>query len=152
MLAPLLPSLALALCVPSTPLRAAAADSLLTALQERMSGVVAPMRLQGPTLDAPRAAAALGTTGVVRIDDVLSTSAAAEMRAFVNDSLESALAATAEAPDFGDVWQKHFGNIMSRTHRHDVKLDFTDPPVRDALSSLLTALETTIEGLRTPPS
>ena len=151
MLAPLLPCLALALCVPSTPLRSAAADAptLLTALEERMRGVVEPARLPAAALDAHRAIAALETTGVVRIDGVLSAAAAAEMRAFVNDSLESALAATAEAPDFGDVWQEHFGNIMSRTHRHDVKLDFTDPPVRDALSSLLTALEMTIEGPRT---
>ncbi len=152
MLAPLLPCLALALCVPSTPLRSAAADAptLLTALEERMRGVVEPVRLPAADIDAHRAIAALETTGVVRIDGVLSAAAAAEMRTFVNDSLESALAATAEAPDFGDVWQEHFGNIMSRTHRHDVKLDFTDPPVRDALSSLLTALEMTIEGPRTP--
>lgn len=62
----------------------------------------------------------------------------------VHESLNAALQQTHDQPDFGTEWQRHFGNVLSRPNRHDLKLSLADVRVRAALTALLEALEPAI--------
>ena len=83
-------------------------------------------------------AAALGADGVVRVNGAISTTTAAALLEWVNTSLEEALQEEHEL--FGDEWQAQFGNVLSRTNRHDLKLSLKAPQVQAALTPLLSTL------------
>eukprot|EP00288_Rhodomonas_lens_P013143 CAMPEP_0177695724 /NCGR_PEP_ID=MMETSP0484_2-20121128/3607_1 /TAXON_ID=354590 /ORGANISM="Rhodomonas lens, Strain RHODO" /LENGTH=421 /DNA_ID=CAMNT_0019206663 /DNA_START=176 /DNA_END=1438 /DNA_ORIENTATION=- len=87
------------------------------------------------------AAAALEADGVVRINSAITSGMASELLASVNDALEDALRETQDHEEFGEEWQTRFGNVLSRPNRHDIKLSLEAPPVRAALTALLSTLE-----------
>ncbi|KAJ1486375.1 hypothetical protein T484DRAFT_1654906 [Baffinella frigidus] len=67
-----------------------------------------------------------------------------DLLAWVNASLDDALRETREDQDFGEQWQSRFGNVLSRNFRHDLKLGLEAPPVRAALTALLSSLQPAI--------
>ena len=89
-------------------------------------------------------AAALGAAGVVRLNGAFTASTAKELLDWVNHSLEGALQDTDQHELFGEEWQAQFGNVLSRTSRHDLKLTLDAPQVRAALRPLLGALQPAI--------
>lgn len=94
--------------------------------------------------DGAAVAAALEADGVVRIQGVLPLNQASEVRDWIDTSLESALSDTSGHDEFGEEWCARFGNVLSRPNRHDLMLELDAPPVRVALSQLLSALHPVI--------
>jgi ectoine hydroxylase-related dioxygenase (phytanoyl-CoA dioxygenase family) len=92
----------------------------------------------------PAATAALQADGVVRARGVLSGNVASCLLEHVNASLEIALKDTQTEPRYGGEWCARFGDVMSPTNRHDVKLNVDAPQVRAGLAEVLSALEPTI--------
>jgi ectoine hydroxylase-related dioxygenase (phytanoyl-CoA dioxygenase family) len=99
---------------------------------------------EAPAHSGAAVAAALEADGVVHVTDCITSGMASEMRDSIHDSLEAALRRIDGQPDFGTEYQTHFGNVLSRTHRHDLKLSLVDMRVRLALAALLETLAPTI--------
>ena len=98
-------------------------------------------------LPTPRTPASIGSAlqadGVARVNGVLTSDVAAELLEWVDESLETALRDTSELTE-SEEWQDSFGDIMNPRNRHDLKLSPEAPPVREALSALLSTLEPAI--------
>ena len=100
---------------------------------------------RGVPVDAARedpaaAAAALSDAGVVRLDGALGTETCQTLLAHVNAKLDEALEAVRAG---SDPESRHFGNVLVRANRYDLKLPL-EPPVRAALSEALGALGPTL--------
>jgi len=94
--------------------------------------------------DGAAVTAALEADGVVRVNGAITASMASELLEFVNAELERALIETRSEDEFGPQWQRRFGNVLGRNHRHDMKLHLGAPPVRAALACLLGTLQPAI--------
>ena len=88
--------------------------------------------------------AALEADGVVHVTSSITSGMATSLIDSIDDSLEAALRQTHSEPEFGTEWQTHFGNVLSRAHRHDLKLSPADKRVRVALAALLETFEPAI--------
>lgn len=100
-----------------------------------------------PMPPTPRASlgSVLQADGVARVNGVLTSDVAAELLEWVDASLETALRDTSELTEpFSEEWRRSFGEIMHPRNRHDLKLSPEAPPVREALSALLSTLEPAI--------
>ena len=86
--------------------------------------------------------AALDEEGCVHVPSVISPAACAVLRAHAESERQRSLAAVAS----GEALKKdHFGNILARSSRCDLKLELT-PVVRDALAEALVPLAPLIRG------
>lgn len=85
--------------------------------------------------------AALRQDGVVLVPAGLSPSSAARLQAHCEARLAESRAAVAAGEQFG----AHFGAVLARTARHDLKLAL-EPPVAEALAELLGTLGPYIRG------
>lgn len=85
------------------------------------------------------ATSSLEEDGIVRLNGVISPQVASEVLLHVNDSLKTALRDVQDKPVH--LWETHFGNVLSRSNRYDIKLSLKAPPVRDALECMLKTLE-----------
>ena len=101
-----------------------------------------PAELDSATASVGSAQDALSTHGVVRLNGVLPPPAATSLRSYVDSALEAALQSAREsvALDMGDVMIEHFGEVLVRENRHDLKLDLGSPPVKAAVDALLSSL------------
>ena len=97
-----------------------------------------------PARSGAAVAAALESDGVVHVTDSITKGMASSLIESIDESLETALRQTQGEPEFGAEWQAHFGNVLSRTHRHDLKLSPSDERVSVALTAILEALEPAI--------
>ena len=87
---------------------------------------------------------ALQAGGVARVNGVLTSDVAAELLAWVDEALDTALRDTSEHPELGEEWRSSFSDIMNPRNRYDLKLTLDAPPVRTALAALLTTLQPAI--------
>ena len=85
---------------------------------------------------------ALRADGVVRIRSVLPLDCASELLAHVNASLQAALDTTRDDPTLAS---EHFGAVLNRRFRWDLKLDLCAPVCR-AMRAALDALRPTLVG------
>jgi len=114
------------------------------------SVAAAAATMHGPVTVCSAAAAAEGgfavadalrADGVVRINGIITPTMSTDLLGCIDESLAAALHETREHEEFGEEWHARFGDIMKPCHRHDVKLGLVSPPVREALSMLLGALQ-----------
>lgn len=91
--------------------------------------------------------AELRREGVVRVDGAIPPEIASALLPHVNGALEIAIAEVADGAAFelGASPSSHFGQVMQRHNRHDLKLDLT-PPVDEAVGALLRTLGPTLSS------
>ena len=93
---------------------------------------------QAPTVPWPEpTAAALREQGVVLFENALNPSKAADLRAHCEATLEAATASV-EAGKSSE--REHFGAVLARHARYDLKLSLESPIVSNALSEALGAI------------
>ena len=134
----------------------AAAGFRMEAAAGALGGELVPTLVIGPACISSAAAArdrgaavaaALRADGIVRVNGAITSGMASDLLKWVNASLDDALQETREDTDFGAQWQLHFASVRQQTNRHDIKLDLEAPPVRAALTAMLSSLQPAIADI-----